>query len=982
MSKFYTLVSTIILLTILSGCGGGGGNGSPTVPPAGNDNPSNNDGGNNNPEFDPQVEDDMVLEAEWCSELGSNFTVYGKITNPDGTPIASGDVQVVDPYKGTCSFVKSDKDGKFSYTTTLTQPGIKYLVFSFFSETRYVPVNAGNGPWADCYAYEIKVDDVIEGYLIPFVNNNMDLLYGLLPAATVANIGKIPNYVPGKGNAVVKFSFFDYFVHLDAPVGTENAMPYRHRFWHVHIERFRQSPIYRNLPGNIESIEGFISNDLFKKGGKIPSIPNGPFNIFRDATGKFASILQNPGALLERSAFLTISLVMMANLVNAPDLNPKLRISNEFEAEGFTDGFVCGSDGVCTNAQWSSKLVIDLSEHADDITAVSFSIKNMDDDSHQIDCLIDNQHVKSLQLDSGDEYPTIQDGQPVLNELFEVEPEKIHTCKIEWYDEGEDRYQTSSQYFGLNEQKIVTFTIPLIISDDPGPPPPPLDGYIKVKVANHDNDDVTVYYSVDDTSYDHSLFVSSGGSKTGASIHVKGNANHTVNIKWFDSSMKQEYYDSSGAKHVESSKTVTVDFGLPLHDPPLNKGNIHVSATSNDNSDVTVSFSIDEPSYDHSFQVPAYGNGYSNPDIEVDSGNHTVYIKWYDPDTGAHYTKEQSKNVLSGMCSFFDFVVDYHVQSGPADGYIKVSANSGDDDAVMVEFSIDIMDYGSYFNVPAYGNGSDPTSYNVSGNESHTVYMQWQDPDTGTQWYSKQETKNVSENTTVDFVFTVDAHSEPQADDGYARISLDNNDDDWITVQYSIDNQSYDNAINASPGGYDQTGPQLPVLGDECHTMYIRWQDPDTGSQYYYNDKEKFVSSGQVKLFTFDIDPYGGSGGTPTASINDVISTSGDGSENEKTSFNQGDPMCTHIHWTHGGPACYVWITWNIVRSSDYHIVHTHSNGYNIAENWINNDSKSTTTLNIGSGNYYVVGIIEVYTESGGELVTTEIESGTHFTVY
>ena len=71
--------------------------------------------------------------------------------------------------------------------------------------------------------------------------------------------------------------------------------------------------------------------------------------------------------------------------------------------------------------------------------------------------------------------------------------------------------------------------------------------------------------------------------------------------------------------------------------------------------------------------------------------------------------------------------------------------------------------------------------YTVSGNQAHTVYIKWQDLDTGSDWYSKQETKNVPENTTIPFSFIIDLHEEPQ-EDTFVRLSLDNNDDDMIQL--------------------------------------------------------------------------------------------------------------------------------------------------------------------------------------------------------
>ncbi|GEM_PF-1724497 len=84
----------------------------------------------------------------------------------------------------------------------------------------------------------------------------------------------------------------------------------------------------------------------------------------------------------------------------------------------------------------------------------------------------------------------------------------------------------------------------------------------------------------------------------------------------------------------------------------------------------------------------------------------------------------------------------------------------------------------------------------------------------------------------------------------YLYVTVNNNDDDPLDVQYALDQGQYNRSIRVEPSS-TATGPDIKVEPG-THAVRIRWLDPDVGA-YLTLDESSGVSAGQRKRYSFDI---------------------------------------------------------------------------------------------------------------------------------
>jgi len=313
-------------------------------------------------------------------------------------------------------------------------------------------------------------------------------------------------------------------------------------------------------------------------------------------------------------------------------------------------------------------------------------------------------------------------------------------------------------------------------------------------------------------------------------------------------------YSEAGTYHVQLR--VTDDEGdTDLLDEPLivdicnpGDGFAQIKVINDDDDEIVVHYSVDTEDYDRSIiclpdeltvgnEIPVSGNE-----------NHTIYARWDDPDPGCAWRYEEVAHFVAEEETVdFGFTIPW---CGVEDGFVKVCVTNDDDDQIPVYFSIDEEIYDRTLVVPP--NETVCTSpFPVSGNETHTAYFKWKDPDC--DWQYDEISLYIAENQTVDFDLTLPPCGD---EDGFAKIRVTNNDDDLIRVYYSVDIETYDRNIDC-PSGQITSGPDIPVSGNENHTIYAKWDDPDPGCGWQYEDFAHFVGEEETVYFDFSLPQCG-----------------------------------------------------------------------------------------------------------------------------
>ena len=81
-----------------------------------------------------------------------------------------------------------------------------------------------------------------------------------------------------------------------------------------------------------------------------------------------------------------------------------------------------------------------------------------------------------------------------------------------------------------------------------------------------------------------------------------------------------------------------------------------------DDDRLTVLWSIDSASYDRAVDVYSMSGKETNA-VAVSPGPHTVYVKWFDADTGQYYTKQQTNTVMADQTTTYVFDLDEHLSA-------------------------------------------------------------------------------------------------------------------------------------------------------------------------------------------------------------------------------------------------------------------------------------------------------------------------------
>ena len=319
-----------------------------------------------------------------------------------------------------------------------------------------------------------------------------------------------------------------------------------------------------------------------------------------------------------------------------------------------SDGMLVDKEAVMIDADWIDGMV-SIGEGALPSAeyTVTVYVKNIDDDTLDIQLLIDGNYKRSDRISSGraEKYGD-----------YDLE-EGVHRFTIRWFDTD-----TGESYEKIEEHNITGVTAIMLRTDEHGEEGDGVSTHVYVK--NLDDDRLDAYLYIDESFKDFEDRISSGYTKKfGRSDGYKLTEGvHTFRIEWYDPDTEKEHQTTREC--LITGDAVPVTLYIEKHD----KISTHVYVMNLDDDKLGVYLYIDGLFKDFEDRVsPGYTREFCGSDgYKLTEGMHTFRIEWYDPDTGKEHQTTRECLITR------DVAITLYTkrQDGEGDATVNVAVNA------------------------------------------------------------------------------------------------------------------------------------------------------------------------------------------------------------------------------------------------------------------------------------------------------------------